>query len=64
MGVVIYIIEARSGIWVMFDLVKCWSLADLTRYVFYVVGLLRDMAGSCRGVAVAMKMMKAGCCNM
>jgi hypothetical protein len=39
-------------------MLTAWSMADFTRYVFYCAGLLRDLAGSCRGVAVAMKMLK------
>jgi len=39
-------------------LIIAWSLADFTRYVFYCFGLARDIAGSCRGVAVALKLMK------
>mmetsp|Transcript_19842 Transcript_19842/g.35913 ORF Transcript_19842/g.35913 Transcript_19842/m.35913 type:complete len:785 (+) Transcript_19842:47-2401(+) len=35
-----------------------WSLADATRYIFYAVGQLRDIATSAKGVAVAMKLMK------
>jgi len=39
-------------------MLTCWCIADFTRYAFYCVGLLRDIAGSARGVAVALKMMK------
>jgi hypothetical protein len=47
-----------DSLWVPL-LLMCWSLADFTRYVFYCVGLFRDIAGSARGLAVALKMMKA-----
>jgi len=39
-------------------LLTCWSIADFTRYIFYCFGLLRDIAGSAKSVAVAMKMVK------
>lgn len=36
----------------------CWSLADMTRYVYYAVSMLRDIGTSAKGVGVAMKMVK------
>jgi len=39
-------------------MLTCWCVADFSRYVFYCFGLARDLAGSCKGAAVAMKLMK------
>jgi len=39
-------------------MLTCWCIADFTRYVFYCFGITRDLAGSIKGVAVAMKLMK------
>jgi len=40
-------------------MLTCWCIADFTRYVFYCFGIVRDLAGSCKGVLVALKMLKA-----
>jgi len=39
-------------------MIMCWSAADCLRYVFYCFNLVRDMAGYCKTVGVALKMMK------
>jgi len=39
-------------------MLAAWTLADFTRYVFNCFGIARDIAGSVKGLAVAMKMMK------
>jgi len=47
----------RDSTWIPMMLCA-WCVADFTRYVFYCFNLLRDIAGSCKSVAVALKMMK------
>jgi hypothetical protein len=39
-------------------MLTAWSMADFTRYVFYCFGLAREIGGSLKSMAVAMKMMK------
>jgi hypothetical protein len=39
-------------------MLTAWCIADFTRYVFYCFGLARDLAGSCKSVAVALKLLK------
>jgi len=39
-------------------MLTCWGIADFTRYVFYCFGIVRDLATSCRSMAVAFKLMK------
>jgi len=36
-----------------------WCLADSTRYIYYAFSVLREIATSAKGVAVALKLMKA-----
>lgn len=40
-------------------MLSAWCIADFTRYLFYCVGLLRDIITNMKGVAVAMKLIKA-----
>jgi hypothetical protein len=48
----------KSDSWVISMMLTAWCLADFTRYVFYVFGLARDLAGACKSLAVAMKFAK------
>lgn len=41
-------------------MLSAWCIADFTRYVFYSVGLLRDIITNAKGLLVAMKIIKAG----
>lgn len=49
--------DGWSPYWVTMML-TAWCFADFSRYVFYCFGLARDIAGSIKGLLVAMKMIK------
>jgi hypothetical protein len=50
--------QIKADTWVIPMMLTAWCIADFTRYVFYCFGLARDIAGSVRSLAVAMKLLK------